>query len=367
MRSTSREEDERKVTERIAGADPYLFAWFGELDVVSESVVPSSWAGEGDSLDGIAVDADADDPTARALDARSVQVADADGTACADRIPGARAVAAAPVAYRDTVYGVLTVYAADPDTFDERETVIIEALGRTVGTAINARQSQRVLTADNLVELEFEVTDPGSFFVDISARGECRLEYRGSVNREGGALSMFFTTDAPAETVVDVAADAPEIEHAESVSDEDGAGLFEFRIAEGAVVSDLAERGVRTRSIVAADGTGRLVLELPPGVDSRTVVNFVRERLPGSELLARRERDRPVETKEEFTAELESRLTDRQSTALQKAYFGGYYDPNRAVSGDRLAESMGISRATFHQHLRAAERKLVGAILDGDT
>ena len=367
MRSTSRGEDEREVTERIAAAEPYLFAWFGELDVVSESVVPSSWAGEGGPLDGVAIDVDADDPTARALDARSVQVADADGTACADRVPGARSVAAVPVAYRDTVYGVLTVYAADPDTFDERETVIIEALGRTVGTAINARRSQRLLTADNLVELEFEVTDRGAFFVDLSARGDCRLEYRGSVNREDGALSMFFTTDAPLQTVADLAADAPDIERAERVSGDDESSLFEFRVADGAVVSELAERGVRTRAIVAEGGTGRLVLELPPDTDSRAVADLVRERLPGSELLAHRERDRPAKTKEEFTAELEARLTDRQITALQKAYFGGYYDPNRTTTGDELAESMGVSRATFHQHLRAAERKLVGEILRDDT
>ena len=151
------------------------------------------------------------------------------------------------------------------------------------------------------------------------------------------------------------------------MSGDDGENLFEFHVADGAVVSELAERGVRTRSIVAEAGTGRLVLELPPEIDSRGVADFVRERLPGSELLAHRKRDRPAKTKEEFTAELEARLTDRQTTALQTAYFSGYYDPNRATTGDELAESMGVSRATFHQHLRAAERKLIGEILDDDT
>lgn len=366
MRSTSREEDEREVAERIAAADPYVFAWFGELDLVSETIVPSTWAGEGDPLDGIEIDVDAADPTARAFDARSIRTAHVDGTACAGRVPSARSMAAVPIAYQDTVYGVLTVYADERDTFDERETVVLEALGRTIGTAINARESRRVLTADNLVELEFKVSDSGLFFVDLSARAGCRLEYQGSVNRKSETLSMFFTTDAPPTTIADLAADVPDIERAVLVSGDEESNLFEFRIAEGSVVSELAERGAKTRAIVAEGGIGRISLELPPEIDSRAVADLVRERYPGSELVTYRECDRPANTREEFIAGLEERLTDRQITALQKAYLSGYYHPDRSTTGDELAESMDISRATFHQHLRAAERKLIGEFLDGE-
>ncbi|USZ67378.1 PAS domain-containing protein [Halorussus salilacus] len=364
MRSTSREEDVRGVTERIAAADPYVFAWFGELDLVAETIVPSAWAGEGGSVEGIEIGVDADDPTARAFDARAFRTADVEGSACAGRVPDARSMAAVPVAYRDTVYGVLTVYADGRDAFDERETVVMEALGRTVGTALNARESRRALTADNVVELEFEASGPGLFFVDLSERTRRRLEYRGSVNREGEGLSMFFTTDARPSRMVDSAADLPEVERAVLVSGDEESNLFEFRIAEGSVVADLAERGVRTRSLVAEDGVGRVALEFPTEIDSREIANLVRDRVPGSELVTYRERERPATTEGEFVARLEDRLTDRQVTALQKAYLGGYYDPNRSTTGDELAESMDISRATFHQHLRAAERKLIGELFD---
>ncbi|WP_435176322.1 bacterio-opsin activator domain-containing protein [Halorussus sp. AFM4] len=364
MRSTSRAEDARGVTERVAAADPYVFAWFGELDLVEETLVPSAWAGEGDSLDGIVIDVDADDPTAEAFDARSLRTGRVDGTACADRVPDARSMAAVPVAYRDAVYGVLTVYSDDPEAFDERETVVLEALGRTVGTAANARESRRALTADNPVELEFEATDRGLFAVDLSARADCRLEYRGSVNREGEALSLFFTTDAAPDRIAELAADVPEIEAAVRVSGDDESNLFEFRLAAGSVVADLAQRGAKTRALVAERGTGRLTLRLPPAADAREIADLVRERLPDSDLVAHRERDRPAATRGEFVAELTDRLTDRQVAALQKAYFGGYYDSTRSTTGDELAASMGISRATFHQHLRAAERKLIGAVLD---
>jgi predicted DNA binding protein len=53
------------------------------------------------------------------------------------------------------------------------------------------------------------------------------------------------------------------------------------------------------------------------------------------------------------------------SPTLQRAYVGGYYDWNRGTNGDELAESMDVSRPTFHQHLRAAERKLVEEFFEG--
>jgi predicted DNA binding protein len=63
-------------------------------------------------------------------------------------------------------------------------------------------------------------------------------------------------------------------------------------------------------------------------------------------------------------AEFEDALTERQATALRSAYYSGYYDEPRTTSGDELAAAMEVSRPTFHQHLRAAERKLLAAVLD---
>jgi len=51
-------------------------------------------------------------------------------------------------------------------------------------------------------------------------------------------------------------------------------------------------------------------------------------------------------------------------TALRKAHVSGFYEQNRTATGDTLADSMDIGRATYHQHLRAAERKLVDAFFN---
>jgi PAS domain S-box-containing protein len=362
VRSVSRAECERAVCERVAATDPYVFAWLGEPDRVGERLAVTSVAGAADAEEGeLAVDLDADTPVARAHRTRSVQtVADPDDGSLAVPIEGARSVAAVPLASRDRDYGVLTVYADNRDAFDDRETVVLEALGRTVATAFNAAESRRILTADNLVELEFEVRDRGLFFVDLSARRDCRLDYEGAVSGEDGSLSMFFTSDAAPAAVLDYVAVASDVDGAELVSDDRGGALFEFHVGTDSVVTELAERGVKIRSIGVDGGAARMRVELPAEADSRAVADRLTERHPETELVGYRERERPPTTKREFIAALEDRLTERQLTALQRAYVSGYYERDRSTTGEELAGSMGISRSTFHQHLRTAERKLIG-------
>jgi predicted DNA binding protein len=177
---------------------------------------------------------------------------------------------------------------------------------------------------------------------------------------------MFFSTTGTRDAVLDVAADLAEIDEARVISGDDSVNLVEFELAETSVVAELAERGVNTRSIVVADGVAQFTLELPPAASARSIATVLRERFPDTELVASRERDRPATTKQEFVREVGETLTDRQFTALQRAYLSGYYAANRSTTGEELAESMGISRATFHQHLRAAEQKLLGEFFGVD-
>lgn len=378
MRAASREESERRLADRIAAADPYVFAWFGEPDRTADRIVPSTWGGsggpggsggsggpaaDGPSFAEVAIPVDADDPTARAFAERDLRSGPVDGTAGAAFVDAA-SVAAVPLAYGDRTYGVLTVYADAADAFAGQETVVIRTLGRTIATAINAAESRRVLTADNVVEAEFEIGDDDLFVAALSARADCQLAYEGSVVRDDDALSLFFTTAADADTVLGYAAEAPDVESAAHVSGNGDANLFEFRVGRDSVVGDLARQGVKTRELSADGGRARLRVEFPAGSDARAIADRLRDRYADAELVSYRERERPPTTKGEFIGELEARLTDRQLTALRTAYVSGYYDRDRTTGGDELAASMDISRATFHEHLRAAERKLIAEFFD---
>ncbi|MHA2389404.1 MAG: helix-turn-helix domain-containing protein, partial [Candidatus Hodarchaeales archaeon] len=66
--------------------------------------------------------------------------------------------------------------------------------------------------------------------------------------------------------------------------------------------------------------------------------------------------------------ELKESLTEKQQITLGIAYKKGYYDIPRAIPLKNLAKEIAISRRTFDEHLRKAEKKvmsfLVPAILN---
>ena len=62
-------------------------------------------------------------------------------------------------------------------------------------------------------------------------------------------------------------------------------------------------------------------------------------------------------------ASLLSKLTPRQRQMLLTAYALGYYDVPRRISSDDLARHLDVDKSTIVEHLRKAERKLIGAII----
>lgn len=68
----------------------------------------------------------------------------------------------------------------------------------------------------------------------------------------------------------------------------------------------------------------------------------------------------------EFRATDESTLTGRQREVVTKALARGYYDWPREINNGELAEALDISRATLHEHLRKAERKLLLSALSDE-
>jgi len=60
-------------------------------------------------------------------------------------------------------------------------------------------------------------------------------------------------------------------------------------------------------------------------------------------------------------------MTERQREALETAHRMGYFDhPKEANAGD-VADEMGIATSTFTEHLSAAQRKLMDAVLNEET
>ena len=372
--SERRAEVERGVCDSVAAVDTYEFAWIGVPDRSSDTLAATASAGEwAVRTDDLGVDLAASDllPAAIAYETGELQVVTdrAELTAIAEQSPWmdaevVRGIAAVPLVYGETTYGVLSLYTTEEAALNEHERVVLEAIGRAAATALNALERGRMLATDSVRQLDVETTDEGLFFVDLSERTGCSLTYNGSVYREDGSVLMFFRSDGDAAAILDSVERYPHIASAEVIHEHGGETLFEFAVTNDSLPATLAERGVRICEIGVVDGVATIELELPSEGDVRAIADLLSERYPETDIVAQRERERPPSTRQAFVADVEDRLTERQLTALQKAHVSGFYEWDRPVTGDTLAESMGIGRATYHQHLRAAERKLIEAFFE---
>jgi len=381
--ATTREEVEAEVCEGLAGSDLYEFTWIGERDPTSDGIIDRVSAGDSDGLVELVV-AGGDSPDAPETPEHEVLRTDesrivrrlVDEGEVPDRIRrmafarGLQSAVAVPLRYGTTTYGVLGVYATRPDAFSRRERESLETLGVATGFVINAARQRNLVLSDTAVELTFGLSDRSDVFVAASDRHDCSLTVEGVVPlAEGSLLCYVGVEDARPDDVLatvtdgDVVADG-RVVHETSDEDPFEGGLVEVTVAGASPVLSLVERGATVRSMGFERGVGRLVAEVAPDENVRETVEAIGERFPGTELLAKRDRHRDVETVQEFRSSLHERLTGRQRTALRVAYHGGYFQSPRDSTAEELADGLGISSPTLHYHLRAAQRKLVEAFLD---
>ncbi len=368
----TRGEIEREVCRRLAETDPYVLAWIGRVDVTNQRLSPREWAGRDEvplEDDELVLRTDETHPAVRAVedgDAQLIQdvasFADADQwwpSGAGDRF---QSVAALPIAYGDVTYGVLVVFADEPDAFDERELLVLESLSGTVATAMNALETKRMLTTERVVAVEFTIEDPSLLVAALSRRLEVSITYRGLTYDRDGTPLVFLHADREVtpEGAAKAMVDGRDVTVLSGGEDET---ILEVA-AEDGLVTALSEHGAVIRQLTATDGTAELAIELPDGRAARSAYNLLERRYDRVELVSYHEGEEPARTRDDVTARLESSLTDRQLTALRTAYYANYFEWPRDVSGEELAASMDISRSTFHQHLRTAQRKLLDELFE---
>jgi len=369
VQATTREELEAGVVERLAGADPHTFAWIGRPDVVSEQLTPTEWAGTAPvSVEDVEIGLDGPGAVATALETEQPVVLsrrddDAGELGCtADS--GVETCISVPLIYKETTYGVVAVFADEAGAFDEREQAVLSALGRAVANAINAVERGRILDANEIIELEFAVDDPGLLFNALALAGECPVELADTSYREDGSLKLYLTVeDADCGALVARAEEDDGVVEAVAIADHDDGCLLELTVL-ASIVGRLSEFGAVVQRVVAENGTTRFTVELPYEAEARELFELVDGEYAGTDLVGYHEHERPVQTRQEFRGALSERFTDRQETALRTAYLGGFFDWPREIDGNELAEAMDISRPTYHQHLRAAQAKVLEELFD---
>ena len=377
LRQSTREEIEELVCRRLAEADSYLFAWIGDVDQPRHRVVVRTEAGVDGYLDGVDITYDDSEtgngPTGRAIRTGEMQVCqnvleDPEYEQWRDhaREYGFRSSAAVPLVHEGTLYGVLNVYTARKDGFAGQEGAVIGQLGEVIGHTLASIERKEALMSDDVIEIGLEI--PNVF------------EAVGGPDSETGTITIERTVPARDETYLlyGIATEGiealqaivealPHWESVEALSEGDEGVRFEARLDEPPVFTLVASQGGRVREAKIENGDYRLTVHLPHGSDIRRLVDSVQETYPAAEVIAQRQTTRTDESNASLpTAALFDDLTDRQRSVLESAFYSGFFEWPRESTGEDVADSLGISSATFHQHMRAGERKILTALFDED-
>ncbi len=219
----------------------------------------------------------------------------------------------------------------------------------------------------SVVEAEFRLHDSSHPFVAVSEMKDCRFELAKLIPRGDGQYAEFFNvTGAEPSQIVEIESNYDEVSVCLLNGYESG-GLFEFVVSEGCPAVHLAKRGALPREVAGADGRGRILVEIPAPHEPATVIEDFLDAHPNARLASKQETESltPLFTSSGVSQVLQTKLTDRQREVLEAAFDAGYYDWPRTVTGEEVADQLGIASATFSEHIHSAERRLLAALFEG--
>lgn len=224
-------------------------------------------------------------------------------------------------------------------------------------------------TGEGITYVEFRVMNPEYPFVGASLDGgEVVLEEM--IPRGDRGYGEFYSVQGVSHDTIMERADAHGSVDVELLVDHDAGKLYEFVVfAESCPAVYLGELGALPREVESVDGEGRIAVEIPQSVDASDVITEFLDAHPDAALTAKQQQSyqTPLFSHRELQQGIEERLTDRQQDALAVAHEHGYYEWPREISGEELAEKLGISPPTFYEHLRAAEQTLISMVFQTNT
>jgi predicted DNA binding protein len=278
---------------------------------------------------------------------------------------GFRSVAVVPVPVDGHVEGVLVIHGATPDRFDDREQTVLAELGDAIGYAIQNVDRVSALETEQRTEIELVISDDRLFSNQIAGAVGVDLTLVGAVAGDDETVRLFLRlADPPKTDIEEQLLDRSVVTGAQLLSSEGETALCLVTVERPQLIRSLEANGGKLRRLAVEDGTTKLTALLTGKTAVRAVVEELQDAYPETELLARRRSDEPIDTRETFRDQILAELTEKQLEALQTALYGGFYEWPRTSTRQELAATRDIASSTFSHHLRAAERKLVSAVLD---
>ncbi len=372
--STTRSELGRNVCEHLVDTG-YACAWIGTLDD-DRQLVPLSTAGETEYLESaLPIDTrptNRSEPAFLALDRTEPVVRSlghTDGSTDTDTDTedtkwrqlainhGFGSVAALPISHDDLCFGVLTVYSQNP-RIDSSEQTLLSEYTETVGYAFQTTTWKRTLLSSATATVTFSLSSREHPLVALAAAlpEEVTLHTRSVIPRNDDKVLYATTFDGATNAGL-----TARIESDDSISsvefyrtDAENRVQFGLIVASPTPETLLVDAGVSLSHTVVEDETAKVTAVVGPQTTIQACVDILSETYGESNVMtfwtaSDRSEDENVAPEE---------LTDRQRQVLELAIEAGYFERPRHNNTSELADALGISRATFTQHLRAAQRKL---------
>lgn len=378
VQQSSKAAIDRVVCEHLVDSGWYDAAWIGDVKLAESRVVPRAVAGVPEELvDVVSFDPDVlETATAAAATDGSIRV-DPVEPECDDspalpafaRARNYRWVSGVPLAHEGIRYGVLTLFSAREDALGGWECNILGDLGRTVGHAINAVGRKQALVGDSATELEIRL--PGGLEWLDQRVPSASEDYDVRVDRvvpagNGRIIQYLNVSGISPEDFREALSGVPEVESIREVAEDRDWSRFEVALADYPIASTLALFGGRIEAMRYDVPDLHVTVVLPRDADVRQIDRALRSVAPDLTIDSLRTITRDDSRTTTHRTKVEEDLTERQRTALMTALFAGYFEWPRHSTGEEVAESLDVSPATFHQHLRAAQRKMHAALFELD-
>ncbi|WP_410764824.1 bacterio-opsin activator domain-containing protein [Haloferax sp. DFSO60] len=263
-----------------------------------------------------------------------------------------------PIAYQETVYGALFVY-DERAHFDEDHVAVFTELGETIGNGINAAESKRLLNGDSVVELEFALGGNSGTLAGLCANLGCSLSLDGVAEVDEFATCFVTVRGTSIDDVVSAATEHSEISSVRVVSEGDEESVLELRLTDASMLVTTMHYGASIEAFELSNGSGTFILHVAPDADHGAIVDGLTGAFSDTKVVAKREVERRTKSADSFRHDLDDKLTPRQRSVLETAFVSGYFDWPRGSTAEEVADALGISPPTLHEHIRTAERKLM--------
>lgn len=339
---------------------------FGAIPTQQSTLAPQTAAGNTGYLDtllngGLSGDTPGEPATVAHAEGEAQVVSslqrEAGGWQAAAVEHGFEHVAAVPIRHDGTAFGVLAVYRSDPRPSGNEPDMLAE-YAETIGYTFRSAEWRESLLSPTPVRIDIGITDRS---VPLTALGTAlpdgaQIELLTTALRTNSLLYLLDITGISAADLRDCEASVGAVEDIEIVHE--GAAV---RVAVTAVPPTpetvLADSGGRLVGATFEDGQTKVRTVVQSGA-AHPVVDAIQNTYPDAGVLMR-----STSRTQSPNSPLAS-LTDKQLEALEVAFYQGYFRRPREHNATEIATKLGVSRHTFAQHLRGAERKVLTALLE---